>query len=144
MAPSGKLLAAGGYAGVVLFHFNGGSPLTKYKTLLANDNIGPILWDNNNHLYALGRRKGRKTVGLYGHPDQRHGSARLTVLDHECRGAWLFSPSRNLLGESLCPTLAKPGWGCSISTLAPLPHHQLSHSKLPDTQLLDPPPSQSD
>ena len=54
MAPSGKLLAAGGYAGLVLFHFNGGNPPTKYKTLLANDNIGPILWDNKNHLYALG------------------------------------------------------------------------------------------
>ena len=54
MAPSGKLLAAGGPAGVVLFHFNNGNPLTKYKTLLANDNIGTILWDNKNHLYALG------------------------------------------------------------------------------------------
>jgi hypothetical protein len=54
MAPSGKLLAAGGSAGLLLFHFNGGSQPTKYKTLLANDGIGSILWDNDNHLYALG------------------------------------------------------------------------------------------
>ena len=54
MAPSGKLLAAGGSAGLLLFHFNGGSQPTKYKTLLANDNIGSILWDYDNHLYALG------------------------------------------------------------------------------------------
>ena len=54
MSPSGKLLAAGGSGGVVLFHFNGGEPATKYKTLLANDNIGSILWDKDNHMYALG------------------------------------------------------------------------------------------
>ncbi len=54
MSPSGKLLAAGGPAGVLLFHFNGGSPVTKYKTLLANENVSSILWDNNNHMYVLG------------------------------------------------------------------------------------------
>lgn len=53
MSPSGKLLAAGG-SGVILFHFNGGSPMTKYKTLLAGDNIAKVLWDNTNHMYAFG------------------------------------------------------------------------------------------
>jgi hypothetical protein len=54
MAPSGKILAAGGSPGLVLFHFNGGNPITKYKTVLAGNSIGWILWDNENHLYALG------------------------------------------------------------------------------------------
>jgi len=54
MAPSGKILAAGGSVGVLLFHFNGASPITKYKTLLPNHNIGKILWDGANHMYVLG------------------------------------------------------------------------------------------
>lgn len=53
MAPSGKLLAVGGY-GLEIFHFNGGNPATKYKLLLTSDFISEVLWDNNNHLYALG------------------------------------------------------------------------------------------
>jgi hypothetical protein len=53
MSPSGKLLAAVVPGGLQLFHFNGGDPATKYKTLVAN-NIGSILWDNDNHMYALG------------------------------------------------------------------------------------------
>ena len=53
MSPSGKLLAVGAN-GVILFHFNGGSPLTKYKALLSGDSIGQILWDNNNHMYVTG------------------------------------------------------------------------------------------
>ena len=85
MSPSGKLLAVGG-RGLEIFHFNGGSPATKYKMLLPTESIGSILWDNDNHMYALGSdAKGAKTVGLYGHPDQRHGSARLTLLDRQCR-----------------------------------------------------------
>ena len=54
MAPSGDLLAAGGTGGVVLYHFNGGSQATMYKSLLAGDNITQILWDNTHHMYALG------------------------------------------------------------------------------------------
>lgn len=53
MSPSGKLLAVGA-TGVILYNFNGGSPLTKYKTLLSTDNIGEILWDNDNHMYVTG------------------------------------------------------------------------------------------
>jgi hypothetical protein len=66
MAPSGKILAAGGSAGALLFHFNGGSPATKYKTLLAGNNIGQILWDNDNHMYALGSdSKGAQKLWVY-------------------------------------------------------------------------------
>ena len=53
MAPSGKLLAIGGN-GLEIFHFNGGSQVTKYKTLLPGFNVTQILWDNNNHMYAIG------------------------------------------------------------------------------------------
>jgi hypothetical protein len=53
MSPSGKILAVNG-SGVQLFHFNGGNPPTKYKTLPSNEANGQILWDNDNHMYALG------------------------------------------------------------------------------------------
>jgi hypothetical protein len=66
MSPSGKLLAAGGSPGVVLYHFNAGSPATKYKTLLAGNSIGSIFWDNENHLYALGTNsKGASMLWVY-------------------------------------------------------------------------------
>jgi hypothetical protein len=65
MSPSGKLLAVGG-SGLEIFHFNGGSPLTKYKTLLTTDGIGQILWDNDNHMYALGSdTKGTGKLWVY-------------------------------------------------------------------------------
>jgi hypothetical protein len=53
MSPSGKLLAVGG-SGLEIFHFNGGSPVTKYKTLLPGFTVSQILWDNTNHMYAIG------------------------------------------------------------------------------------------
>ncbi len=53
MSPSGKLLAVGG-SGLEIFHFNGANPITKYKTLLANESISGLYWDSNNHLYVLG------------------------------------------------------------------------------------------
>jgi hypothetical protein len=53
MSPSGKLLAVGG-SGLEVFHFNGGSPVTKYKTLLPGFTVSQILWDNSNHMYAIG------------------------------------------------------------------------------------------
>jgi hypothetical protein len=55
MSPSGKLLAAGGTGGVEIYHFNGGSPATKYKALLPGFNVTQILWDNSNHMYAIGK-----------------------------------------------------------------------------------------
>jgi hypothetical protein len=54
MAPTGKLLAVGGGSGLEVFHFNGASPITTYKTLLTNENIYQFYWDNENHLYAIG------------------------------------------------------------------------------------------
>lgn len=56
ISPSGKFLAVtGGLANSVeIFHFNGASPLTKYKTLLTNEKMFQFSWDNSNHLYALG------------------------------------------------------------------------------------------
>ena len=65
MSPSGKLLAVGG-SGLEIFHFNGGNPITKYKLLLSGDGIGQILWDNDNHMYALGRdAKGDGKLWVY-------------------------------------------------------------------------------
>jgi hypothetical protein len=54
MAPSGKLLAAGGTGGVEIYHFNGAGPITKYKALLPGFSVTQIFWDNNNHMYAIG------------------------------------------------------------------------------------------
>jgi hypothetical protein len=53
ISPSGAFLAAGGSRGLQIFHFNGASPITSLTDVLTTDNIGPMLWDNNNHLYAL-------------------------------------------------------------------------------------------
>lgn len=65
MSPSGKLLAIGG-GGLELFHFNGGNQVTKYKMLLAGDGISQILWDNANHMYALGTdNKGNGKLWIY-------------------------------------------------------------------------------
>ena len=52
-SPSGKLLAVGGN-GLEIFHFNGGNPVTKYKTLLPGFIVSQILWDNSNHMYVIG------------------------------------------------------------------------------------------
>ncbi len=57
MAPSGKLLAVAGEAGLQVFHYNGASPITHDTDLLAKDAISSVLWDNTNHLYALGAGK---------------------------------------------------------------------------------------
>ena len=67
ISPSGDLLAVGGdanhpeatittpppTAGLELFHFNGADPITLYSEPLTSTSINQILWDNNNHLYAL-------------------------------------------------------------------------------------------
>jgi hypothetical protein len=56
MSPSGKLLAVGG-AGLLVYHFNGAAPITRYSATLTTDPIGWIHWDNSNHLYALSASK---------------------------------------------------------------------------------------
>lgn len=56
MAPSGKLLAVGGTAGLQVFHFNGSNPITKFTGLLMKEpmNIADqMFWDNDNHLYVI-------------------------------------------------------------------------------------------
>jgi hypothetical protein len=62
MAPSGKLLAVGGTAGLQVFHFNGSNPLTRYTDLLTKDEIDQFFWDNDNHLYAISKTSGKLFV----------------------------------------------------------------------------------
>jgi 6-phosphogluconolactonase (cycloisomerase 2 family) len=62
MSPSGKFLAVGGTAGLQIFHFNGANPITKYTGLLTTKEVDQVLWDNSNHLYAIGRTAGKLWV----------------------------------------------------------------------------------
>ncbi|HWG19087.1 MAG TPA: hypothetical protein VG225_01070 [Terracidiphilus sp.] len=62
MAPSGKLLAVGGSAGLQIFHFNGASAATKDTGLLTTAEIDQMFWDDQNHLYAISRSAGRLYV----------------------------------------------------------------------------------
>jgi hypothetical protein len=55
MSPSGKLLAVAGTAGLQIFHFNGGDPITRYTGLLTRDEVDQVFWDNSNHLCAISR-----------------------------------------------------------------------------------------
>ncbi|HEY2859153.1 MAG TPA: hypothetical protein VGJ21_12105 [Terracidiphilus sp.] len=55
VAPTHDLLAVGGPEGFQIFHFNGGSPITKYSSVLqAGVKFTKFGWDKHNHLYALG------------------------------------------------------------------------------------------
>jgi hypothetical protein len=62
MSPSGKLLAVAGAAGLQVFHFNGGNPITHYTGLLTKVPIDQVSWDNANHLYAISRSAGKLFV----------------------------------------------------------------------------------
>jgi hypothetical protein len=62
MAPSGKLLAVGGTAGLQVFHFNGSSPVTHETGLLTKDQVDQLFWDNDHHLYAISRGAGKLFV----------------------------------------------------------------------------------
>jgi hypothetical protein len=62
MAPSGKLLAVGGTAGLQIFHFNGASPITHETGLLTKSAINQFFWDNSNHLYAVSQSAGKLYV----------------------------------------------------------------------------------
>jgi hypothetical protein len=65
--PQGNLLAVGGIssntdkfggtqsAGLQVFHFNGGKPITGYSNILTKSPIDSIAWDKSNHLYATSR-----------------------------------------------------------------------------------------
>lgn len=50
-----------GTAGLQVFHFNGGNPITPYTALMSTSQIDDVRWDNNNHLYAIST-KGNKLV----------------------------------------------------------------------------------
>jgi hypothetical protein len=62
MAPSGKLLAVGGTAGLQVFHFNGRGPITHDTGLLTKSEVDQFFWDNANHLYAISRAAGKLFV----------------------------------------------------------------------------------
>jgi hypothetical protein len=62
MAPPGKLLAVGGTAGLQVFHFHGGNPITHYTGLLTKDQVDQFFWDNDNHLYAISQSAGKLFV----------------------------------------------------------------------------------
>ena len=53
ISPAANLVAVAGTGGLQVFHFNGGNPITSYTGLLLKDEVDQVLWDNNNHLYAL-------------------------------------------------------------------------------------------
>jgi hypothetical protein len=62
MSPTGKFLAVAGSTGLQVFHFNGANPITKYTGKLVSEDVDQVLWDNANHLYALGRVAGKLWV----------------------------------------------------------------------------------
>jgi hypothetical protein len=62
MSPGGKLLAVGGTAGLQVFHFNGGKPITHYTGLLTAKEVDQFFWDNDHHLYAISRSAGKLFV----------------------------------------------------------------------------------
>jgi hypothetical protein len=70
MSPSGKLLAVcgafpgtrAGPTGLLIFHVNGGSPITPYTGLLTTDVIDQCFWDNANHLYTISQSSGKLRV----------------------------------------------------------------------------------
>jgi hypothetical protein len=53
ISPSGNLLAVAGSYGFELFHFNGGSPITKIGSLVPSDPVAQVAWDKAGHLYVL-------------------------------------------------------------------------------------------
>jgi hypothetical protein len=62
MSPSGRFLAVSGTAGLQVYHFNGGNPITHYTGLLTKDEIDQMFWDESNHLYALSLSAGKLFV----------------------------------------------------------------------------------
>ena len=58
ISPSRQLLAITDFnfvaSSLQVFHFNGADPITPYSGMIMTDDpINQILWDNNDHLYAL-------------------------------------------------------------------------------------------
>ena len=59
ISPSGKLLAIPEAAGVHLFNFDGGKPITANQRIPIAGGANALGWDNHNHLYVQGN------AGLY-------------------------------------------------------------------------------
>lgn len=59
---SGKLLAVAGTAGLQLFAFNGGNPITTLTGALISSPVDQIFWDRENHIYAISRSTGQLYV----------------------------------------------------------------------------------
>jgi hypothetical protein len=100
ISPSGAFLAAGGSRGLQIFHFNGASPITSLTDVLTTDNIGPMLWDNNNHLYALtpfqtngGNTSGRASFMCMPLPIQERPRLRALPIPFKMQGS-LISQAR--------------------------------------------------
>jgi hypothetical protein len=61
-SPSGRILAVAGTAGLQLFGFNGGNPVTSLTGPVISAPIDQICWDHANHIYAISRSLGRLYV----------------------------------------------------------------------------------
>lgn len=62
VSPDGHYLAVAGAGGLQVFHCNGAGPVTSFTDLLVNTEIDHVGWDNNDHLYAIGRGTGQLFV----------------------------------------------------------------------------------
>lgn len=62
IAPGGKWLAVAGTGGLEVFHFNGGSAITRWTGMLTSDSIAQCFWDNTGHLYAISGKTGKLFV----------------------------------------------------------------------------------
>ncbi len=63
ISPSGKVLPVAIGTGVQFFHFNGGSPITKFSSVIgATGYINFMQSDNSNHLYAINGASGKLHV----------------------------------------------------------------------------------
>lgn len=61
MSKSGNYLAVAG-TGLQVFQFNGADPLTRLSGLILNDQVDQVLWDKNDHLYAISPASGKLFV----------------------------------------------------------------------------------
>ena len=58
---AGNYLAVAG-TGLQVFQFNGADPITELTGLIINDQVNQVLWDKNDHLYAISLTSGKLFV----------------------------------------------------------------------------------
>lgn len=85
ISPSGTLLAVAGSYGFELFHFNGGSPITKIGGLVPSDPVTQVAWDKAGHLYVL------TTSSLYVYTATTTGVQQAAGSPHALSGSGPFS-----------------------------------------------------